>query len=124
MRKLFIILIGLIAIITFIRALDNYDSLIMEIPAEVSNSIDSAAFASDQDPWSKKVNASMNPEKQALAMQENPVFEFEALLNLTCLKLQNKQAKYSVHRLRGLDTILTKLEAELDLLLNIKKKDS
>ena len=57
-------------------------------------------------------------------MQENPVFEFETLLNLTCVKLQHKQAQYSVHRLQGLDTILINLEAELDLLLNITKKDS
>ena len=36
MRKLFIILIGLIAIVTFIRAYDNYGSLNIEIPTKVS----------------------------------------------------------------------------------------
>ena len=57
-------------------------------------------------------------------MQENPILEFETLLDITCIKLQRKQAQYSVHRLQGLDAILAKLEAELDLLLTIMKKDS
>jgi hypothetical protein len=34
MRKLFIILIGLIAVVTFIRAFDNSGSSNMETPAE------------------------------------------------------------------------------------------
>ena len=36
MRKLFIILVGFMAIVTFIRAYDDYGNLNMEIPVEVS----------------------------------------------------------------------------------------
>ena len=50
MRKLFIILIGLIAIITFIRAYDNYDGLNIEIPIEASNNTNPGAIPFDQEP--------------------------------------------------------------------------
>ena len=47
MRKLFIILVGLIAIVTFIRAFDNNDGLSMEISSEVSQEADSEVFSQE-----------------------------------------------------------------------------
>ena len=47
MRKLFIILVGLIAIVTFIRAYDNFGSLNMEFSPKESDEINSGFFSSD-----------------------------------------------------------------------------
>ena len=46
MRKLLIILIGLIAVVNFIRAFDNFGSL--KVPTEVSEKTGSDVFISDQ----------------------------------------------------------------------------
>ena len=48
MRKLFIILVGLIAIVTFIRAFDNLSSLNINIPAEDSGGTNTEVFPSDE----------------------------------------------------------------------------
>ena len=45
MRKLFIILVGLIAVVTFIRAFDNFSSFNMDISDEKN----SEAFSSSSD---------------------------------------------------------------------------
>ena len=54
MRKLFIILVGLIAVVTFIRAYDHFGSLNMDIPANGSEEMSSEIFSLDQRPVSIK----------------------------------------------------------------------
>ena len=48
MRKLFIILIGLIAVVNFIRAYDNHNSVKMEIQTKVSKNTSFEVFSEDQ----------------------------------------------------------------------------
>jgi len=57
----------------------------------------------------------MNQEQFSFALYENSFFE--ALLDNTCLQLQDKQARYSIKRLNELDEILCILESELDDLI-------
>ena len=49
MRKLFIILVGLIAVVTFIRAFDNFGGVNMNFSPEIHNEIKSEVFSSDLD---------------------------------------------------------------------------
>ena len=49
MRKLFIILIGLIAIVTFIRAFDNSDNFYKKSSVQGSEEIIAEVFSSDSD---------------------------------------------------------------------------
>ena len=48
MRKLFIILVSLIAVVTFITAYDNKGGLNIEIPVDGSENVSSEAFSPDQ----------------------------------------------------------------------------
>ena len=47
MRKLFIILVGLLAVVTFIRAFDNFSSLNMQFTSEASDKPKTEIFSSD-----------------------------------------------------------------------------
>ena len=49
MRKLFIILVGLIAVVTFIRAFDNLNSLSIKFTPAASDEINSDIISSDID---------------------------------------------------------------------------
>ena len=49
MRKLFIILIGLIAIVTFIRAFDNFNNIYAKSSVEGSEEIIFEVFSSDSE---------------------------------------------------------------------------
>ena len=60
------------------------------------------------------INA-MSPESYPTAVQDKS--SFEALLDNTCDRLEDKHAQYSIRRLDEMDTILGKLEAELDVLI-------
>ena len=57
----------------------------------------------------------MNPKNGPFAQQEES--SFESLLDITCIRLQEKQAQYSVRRLGELDLILEDMERELDILV-------
>ena len=66
----------------------------------------------------------MNPERVALASQENNFYEFDNLLDNACNMLQHKQAVYSIRRLGELNAILINMEEELDLLANLIPESS
>jgi hypothetical protein len=54
----------------------------------------------------------MTSEKGKLTLTEDPLFE--AVLDSVCERLEDKQAEYSIRRLREMDTQLGILEKELD----------
>jgi hypothetical protein len=54
----------------------------------------------------------MTSEKGKLTLAENSLFE--AVLDNACERLEDKQAEYSIRRLREMDTQLGNLEKELD----------
>jgi hypothetical protein len=54
----------------------------------------------------------MTSEKSKLSLTEDSLFE--AVLDSVCERLEDKQAEYSIRRLREMDTQLGNLEKELD----------
>ena len=58
----------------------------------------------------------MSPDRVAIISINNPLFEFETILDDTCNRLQHKQTQYSIRRLRELNSVLINLERELESL--------
>ena len=61
----------------------------------------------------------MDLENTSFTMQENPFFEFATLLDNACMRLQSKQAQYSIRRLQKLNEILIDVERELDVFVSL-----
>jgi anaerobic ribonucleoside-triphosphate reductase len=57
----------------------------------------------------------MTSEKGKFTLTEDSLFE--AVLDSACERLEDKQAEYSIRRLREMDTQLGNLEKELDDLI-------
>ena len=51
-------------------------------------------------------------DKKPFILTENP--SFEAVLNTTCERLEEKHLQYSIRRIREMDKELSALEKELD----------
>jgi hypothetical protein len=61
----------------------------------------------------------MSLERTPFAIDDNPFLDFGTLLDNACNKLQNKQAQYSIRRLRELDSILANMERDLDKIIRL-----